>query len=182
MQEEAERAGAMHITERWLGGLMTNFQTVKKQLRRLKELEAGSEEGGDFDNYTKKERLMLTRQRDKLSKNLSGIKNLSRLRAQPADDLAQLRAPRQQLRRGRRHLLARRALLLGGGAHLFGGGRMPDEAEHHLLGATPAGPPAAQPGLVLGPLDASLAPGRRHRCAFAPRSSSACAITRPRPS
>jgi small subunit ribosomal protein S2 len=79
VQEEAERAGAMHITERWLGGLMTNFQTVKKQLRRLKELEAGSEEGGDFDNYTKKERLMLTRQRDKLSKNLSGIKNLSRL-------------------------------------------------------------------------------------------------------
>ena len=79
VQEEAERAGAMHITERWLGGLMTNFQTVKKQLRRLKELEAGSEEGGDFGNYTKKERLMLTRQRDKLSKNLSGIKNLSRL-------------------------------------------------------------------------------------------------------
>jgi small subunit ribosomal protein S2 len=79
VQEEAERAGAMFITERWLGGLMTNFQTVKKQLRRLKELEAGSEEGGDFDNYTKKERLMLTRQRDKLSKNLSGIKNLGRL-------------------------------------------------------------------------------------------------------
>src|SRR5690606_20555043 len=45
VQEEAERAGAMFITERWLGGLLTNFQTVKKQLRRLKELEAGSEEG-----------------------------------------------------------------------------------------------------------------------------------------
>src|SRR5688500_18371126 len=73
VQDAAERAGAMHITKRWLGGLMTNFQTVKKQLRRLKELEAGSEEGGDFDNYTKKERLMLTRQRAKLSKNLSGI-------------------------------------------------------------------------------------------------------------
>ena len=79
VQEEAERAGAMHITERWLGGLMTNFSTVKKQLRRLKELEAGSEEGGEFTNYTKKERLMLGRQRDKLSKNLSGIKNLNRL-------------------------------------------------------------------------------------------------------
>src|SRR5688500_7804964 len=76
---EADRAGAMHITERWLGGLLTNFQTVKKQVRKLKELEAGSEQGGDFENYTKKERLMLTRQRDKLSKNLSGIKNLSRL-------------------------------------------------------------------------------------------------------
>lgn len=79
VQEEAERCGAMFITERWLGGLMTNFQTVKKQLRRLKELESGSEEGGDFSNYTKKERLMLGRQRDKLSKNLSGIKNLTRL-------------------------------------------------------------------------------------------------------
>ena len=79
VQEEAERAGAMHITERWLGGLMTNFQTVKKQLRRLKELEAGSEEGGDFSNYTKKEQLMLARQRDKLSKNLSGIKNMGRI-------------------------------------------------------------------------------------------------------
>ena len=79
VQEEAERSGAMFITERWLGGLLTNFQTVKKQLRRLKELETGSEEGGDFSNYTKKERLMLERQRDKLSKNLSGIKNLTRL-------------------------------------------------------------------------------------------------------
>lgn len=79
VKEEADRAGAMHITERWLGGLLTNFQTVKKQVRKLKELEAGSEQGGDFENYTKKEQLMMTRQRDKLSKNLSGIKNLSRL-------------------------------------------------------------------------------------------------------
>ena len=76
---EAERCGAMHVTERWLGGLLTNFQTVKKQTRRLKELEAGSESGGDFENYTKKEQLLLTRQRDKLSKNLSGIKNMVRL-------------------------------------------------------------------------------------------------------
>ncbi|HEX2723336.1 MAG TPA: 30S ribosomal protein S2 [Gemmatimonadaceae bacterium] len=79
VKDEAERAGAMHITERWLGGLLTNFQTVKKQVRKLKELEAGSEAGGDFENYTKKEQLMMSRQRDKLSKNLSGIKNLSRL-------------------------------------------------------------------------------------------------------
>ena len=50
----------MYVTERWLGGLLTNFQTVKKQVRRMKELEAGSEEGGDFENYTKKEQLMLT--------------------------------------------------------------------------------------------------------------------------
>src|SRR4051794_3027145 len=79
VKSEAERCGAMYVTERWLGGLLTNFQTVKKQVRRLKELEAGSEAGGDFENYTKKEQLMMSRQRDKLSKNLAGIKNLTRL-------------------------------------------------------------------------------------------------------
>ncbi len=76
---EAERSGAMHITERWLGGLMTNFATVKKQIRKLKDLEAGSVEGGTFENYTKKEQLMMARQRDKLAKNLSGIKSLGRV-------------------------------------------------------------------------------------------------------
>src|SRR5215831_12086944 len=76
---EAERSGAMYVTERWLGGLLTNFQTVKKQIRRLKDLEAGSEAGGEFENYTKKEQLLMSRQRDKLSKNLSGIKNMTRL-------------------------------------------------------------------------------------------------------
>jgi small subunit ribosomal protein S2 len=69
----------VNIVKSWLGGLLTNFQTVKKQVRRLKELEAGSEAGGDFENYTKKEQLMMSRQRDKLSKNLAGIKNLTRL-------------------------------------------------------------------------------------------------------
>ena len=76
---EAERSSAMHVTERWLGGLLTNFQTVKKQVKRLRDLEVGSEAGGDFENYTKKEQLLLSRQRDKLAKNLSGIKNLGRL-------------------------------------------------------------------------------------------------------
>jgi small subunit ribosomal protein S2 len=79
VKDAAERCGAMYVTERWLGGLLTNFQTVKKQIRRLRELEAGSEAGGEFENYTKKEQLMMSRQRDKLSKNLSGIKNMSRL-------------------------------------------------------------------------------------------------------
>jgi small subunit ribosomal protein S2 len=79
VKSEAERCGAMFVTERWLGGLLTPSQTVKKQVRRLKELEAGSEEGGDFENYTKKERLMMSRQRDKLAKNLSGIKSMTRL-------------------------------------------------------------------------------------------------------
>src|SRR5260221_1257831 len=79
VKSEAERCGAMYVTERWLGGLLTNFQTVKKQVRRLKELEAGSEAGGDFENYTKKEQLMMSRERDKLSKYLAGIKNMTRL-------------------------------------------------------------------------------------------------------
>jgi small subunit ribosomal protein S2 len=79
VRAEAERSGAHYVTERWLGGLLTNFATVKKQVRKLKELEAGSEAGGEFENYTKKEQLMMSRQRDKLSKNLSGIKNMGRL-------------------------------------------------------------------------------------------------------
>ncbi|CAN5271307.1 hypothetical protein BH23GEM2_BH23GEM2_15200 [soil metagenome] len=79
VRAEAERCGAMFITERWLGGLMTNFSTVKKQMRRLRELEAGSEAGGEWENYTKKEQLMMSRQRDKLSKYLSGIKSMTRL-------------------------------------------------------------------------------------------------------
>ena len=79
VKAEAERSGSYHITERWLGGLLTNFATVKKQIKKLKELEAGSEAGGEFENYTKKEQLMMTRERDKLSKNLSGIKNMARV-------------------------------------------------------------------------------------------------------
>jgi len=79
VRAEAERCGALFITERWLGGLLTNYQTVKKQVRRMKELETGSEEGGDFENYTKKEQLMLRREREKLSKYLNGIRNMGRL-------------------------------------------------------------------------------------------------------
>jgi small subunit ribosomal protein S2 len=78
VKQEAERAGAMYITERWLGGLLTNFQTVKKQLKRMKELEAGSVEGGEWENFTKKERLMMSREKEKLEKYLSGIKSLTR--------------------------------------------------------------------------------------------------------
>jgi small subunit ribosomal protein S2 len=79
VRAEAERAGALFITERWLGGLLTNYQTVKKQVKRMKELEAGGEEGGDFENYTKKEQLMLRREREKLSKYLNGIRSMTRL-------------------------------------------------------------------------------------------------------
>src|SRR3954469_25535447 len=78
VRAEAERCGSLYITERWLGGLLTNVITVKKQIRRMKELEAGSEEGGDFENYTKKEQLMLSREKDKLVKYLNGIRNMNR--------------------------------------------------------------------------------------------------------
>ena len=62
---EAERVGAYYVTERWLGGMLTNFQTIKKNIRRLKELERGVEEGA-FELYTKKEQLLLGRERLKI--------------------------------------------------------------------------------------------------------------------
>ncbi|HKW49685.1 MAG TPA: 30S ribosomal protein S2 [Gemmatimonadaceae bacterium] len=79
VRSEAERSGSMFITERWLGGLLTNFTTVKKQIRRMKDLETGSEAGGEFENYTKKEQLMLARESDKLKKYLHGIRSMTRL-------------------------------------------------------------------------------------------------------
>jgi small subunit ribosomal protein S2 len=78
IQSEAERSSSFHVTERWLGGMLTNFSTIKKQIRRLRELERGQEEGA-FDFYTKKERLMLDRERAKLDKYLSGVKDMARI-------------------------------------------------------------------------------------------------------
>jgi len=78
LQAEAERCGSFFVSERWLGGTLTNFQTIKKQIKRLKDLEQGAAEG-DFENYTKKEQLLFDRERAKLDKNLSGIKNMARL-------------------------------------------------------------------------------------------------------
>ncbi len=78
LQAEAQRCGAFCVTERWLGGTLTNFQTIKKQIKRLKELEQGAVDG-DFENYTKKEQLLFDRERTKLEKYFSGIKNMSRL-------------------------------------------------------------------------------------------------------
>jgi small subunit ribosomal protein S2 len=78
VRAEADRCGGLYVTERWLGGMLTNYGTVKKQVRKLKELESGSE-AGEFENYTKKEQLLMSRQRDKLSKYLEGIKNMTRL-------------------------------------------------------------------------------------------------------
>jgi small subunit ribosomal protein S2 len=78
VQSEAAAAGGHYVTERWLGGMLTNFQTVKKQIRRLRDLEQGAQEG-DFENYTKKEKLLFERERVKLSRNLEGIKMMNRL-------------------------------------------------------------------------------------------------------
>ncbi|HEX7768519.1 MAG TPA: 30S ribosomal protein S2 [Dokdonella sp.] len=78
IQSDAAGCGAFHVTERWLGGTLTNFATIKKQIRRLRELEQGATDG-DFENYTKKEKLLFERERVKLSRNLEGIKQMSRL-------------------------------------------------------------------------------------------------------
>jgi len=78
IEEQAEACGAFYVTERWLGGMLTNFQTIRQQIRRLKELERGQEENA-FEFYTKKEQLMLDRERLKLEKYFSGVKDMGRL-------------------------------------------------------------------------------------------------------
>jgi small subunit ribosomal protein S2 len=78
IKEEAERAGQYYINNRWLGGLLTNFQTVQKSIKRLKEIEAMREDGR-YDSFTKKERLELDREHESLNKNLAGIKAMNRL-------------------------------------------------------------------------------------------------------
>src|ERR671918_1173833 len=76
--EEATRVGMPFVNQRWLGGMLTNFQTVHKRLQRLKELEAMEQTGG-FEGRTKKEILMLTREKDKLVKTLGGIRDMSKV-------------------------------------------------------------------------------------------------------
>lgn len=78
VRSEAERCSAYYVTERWLGGTMTNFHTIKRQIQRLRELEQGQAEG-TFEFFTKKEQLQLDRERLKLNRNLEGIKNMGRL-------------------------------------------------------------------------------------------------------
>ena len=78
VEADAARCGGFFVTERWLGGMLTNFTTIRKQIRRLKELERGLEEGA-YEFYTKKEQLMLSRERDKLVKYLGGVKDMGRL-------------------------------------------------------------------------------------------------------
>ena len=78
IREEAERSGQYYVNQRWLGGLLTNFQTVQKSIKRLKDLEA-MQTDGRAEKMTKKERIKLDRERAGLEKNLSGIKGMGRL-------------------------------------------------------------------------------------------------------
>jgi len=78
VKEEAERCGMPYMTQRWLGGTLTNFRTVKQSVARLKELEAG-ETDGTFQKLVKHEVLNLRRERDKLDASLGGIKDMNRL-------------------------------------------------------------------------------------------------------
>ena len=76
--KEAERCGMYYVNNRWLGGMLTNFSTIKKSLTRLKKLEK-MEIDGTFDNLTKKEIASLQKEKAKLEKNLGGIKEMKEL-------------------------------------------------------------------------------------------------------
>jgi small subunit ribosomal protein S2 len=78
IREESEKCGQYYVNQRWLGGLLTNFQTVQKSIKRLKDLES-MQTDGRYEKLTKKERIKLDRERESLNKNLSGIKMMNRL-------------------------------------------------------------------------------------------------------
>ena len=78
VQKEAERCGMFYVNNRWLGGMLTNFSTIKKSLQRLKKIEK-MEIDGTFDNLTKKEVSALQKEKAKLEKNLGGIKEMKEL-------------------------------------------------------------------------------------------------------
>jgi len=78
VREEALRAGVPFVDERWLGGMLTNFKTVKQSIKRLKDLEAMSQDG-TFERLGKKEALMLQRELTKLDKSIGGIKDMNGL-------------------------------------------------------------------------------------------------------
>ena len=75
VKEHAQRCGMPYVDHRWLGGMLTNFHTVKQSIKRLKELETMASDGS-FAKLNKKEALMLTREMEKLERSLGGIKNM----------------------------------------------------------------------------------------------------------
>ncbi len=78
IESEARKCKQFWISERWLGGMLTNFSTIRKSIKRLHNLEK-EEVDGTFDKITKKERLYKTREKDKLKKVLEGIENMTKL-------------------------------------------------------------------------------------------------------
>ncbi|HEY9148624.1 MAG TPA: 30S ribosomal protein S2 [Gammaproteobacteria bacterium] len=78
IREEAERCGMPYVNHRWLGGMLTNYKTVKQSIKRLKDLEA-MDQDGSLDRLTKKEALMRRREMEKLDRSLGGIKDMGGL-------------------------------------------------------------------------------------------------------
>jgi small subunit ribosomal protein S2 len=78
IESEAKRCGMNWVSERWLGGMLTNFSTIRKSVKRLQNIEK-QETDGTFEKITKKERLFLTRERDKLKKILEGVETMAKL-------------------------------------------------------------------------------------------------------
>ncbi len=78
IEEQAVRSGSFYITNRWLGGTLTNFKTIQSRIRRLKELE-NMEIDGTYERLPKKEVALLKKEKDKLAKNLDGIKEMRKL-------------------------------------------------------------------------------------------------------
>ncbi len=78
IKEEAERVGMYYVNSRWLGGMLTNFQTIEKRIQRLAQINQ-MEADGTFDILPKKEVIKLKNDRDKLEKNIGGIKNMKKL-------------------------------------------------------------------------------------------------------
>jgi small subunit ribosomal protein S2 len=78
IREQAERAGMPYVNHRWLGGMLTNYKTIRGSIKRLKELET-QEQDGTFSRLTKKEALMLTRAKEKLERSIGGIKDMGGL-------------------------------------------------------------------------------------------------------
>ena len=78
VKEEAERCGMYYVNQRWLGGMLTNFKTIRTRVNRLKELEAMAEDG-TFDVLPKKEVIVLKKEMEKLQTNLGGIKDMTEI-------------------------------------------------------------------------------------------------------
>jgi len=79
IREEAERCNMPYVNHRWLGGMLTNFKTIKQSIKRLKDLEAMAEDGSMDTRFNKKEALGLRREMEKLSRSLGGIKDMNGL-------------------------------------------------------------------------------------------------------